>query len=42
MTMEGRKIPEWQARSELMLGAEVLNKLFSKKVVVVGLGGVGA
>ncbi|MDD2419706.1 MAG: tRNA threonylcarbamoyladenosine dehydratase [Bacteroidia bacterium] len=40
--MEGRKIPEWQARSELMLGAEVLNKLFSKKVVVVGLGGVGA
>jgi tRNA A37 threonylcarbamoyladenosine dehydratase len=34
--------PEWLLRSELLLGSEKLQKLRSKNVLVVGLGGVGA
>ncbi len=35
-------IPYWMSRTELMLGAEKLEKLRAKNVLVIGLGGVGA
>lgn len=35
-------VPEWQSRSELLLGSEVLSYLASATVAVIGLGGVGA
>jgi len=35
-------IPYWMSRTELMLGAEKLEYLRSKNVLVIGLGGVGA
>ena len=38
----GGKIPAWQERTELLLGAEGLQKLAAAHVLVVGLGGVGA
>lgn len=34
-------IPAWMSRSELLLGASVLEELMKKHVLVVGLGGVG-
>lgn len=34
-------IPYWMGRTQLLLGDEVLTKLLSKNVLVVGLGGVG-
>ncbi len=34
-------IPEWQERTELLMGKEALQKLTSSHVLVVGLGGVG-
>ncbi len=36
------KVPEWQSRSELLLGSEVLKYLAATTVAVIGLGGVGA
>jgi tRNA A37 threonylcarbamoyladenosine dehydratase len=33
-------IPYWMSRTELMLGAEKLEYLRSKNVLVIGLGGV--
>jgi tRNA A37 threonylcarbamoyladenosine dehydratase len=36
------KIPEWQSRTELLLGKKSLDKLAGSHVLVVGLGGVGA
>jgi len=35
-------VPEWQSRSELLLGSEVLKYLAGTTVAVIGLGGVGA
>lgn len=35
-------VPEWQSRSELLLGKEVLEYLAASTVAVIGLGGVGA
>lgn len=35
-------VPEWQSRSELLLGRGVLRHLASSTVAVIGLGGVGA
>lgn len=35
-------VPEWQSRSELLLGRGVLKHLASSTVAVIGLGGVGA
>lgn len=35
-------IPDWQERTELLMGEEALKKLASAHVLVVGLGGVGA
>ena len=35
-------IPEWQSRTELLLGKEALKILKSSHVLIVGLGGVGA
>ncbi len=34
-------IPYWMSRTQLMLGDEKLNRLITKNVLVVGLGGVG-
>lgn len=34
-------IPYWMSRTELMLGEDVITKLMSKNVLVIGLGGVG-
>ena len=34
-------IPYWMSRTELMLGAESINSLMGKNVLIVGLGGVG-
>jgi len=34
-------IPYWMSRTQLMLGDEKLEKLMSKNVLVIGLGGVG-
>ena len=34
-------IPYWMSRTELMLGAETINSLMGKNVLIVGLGGVG-
>ena len=34
-------IPYWMSRTQLMLGDELLEKLMSKNVLVIGLGGVG-
>lgn len=34
-------IPYWMSRTQLMLGDEKLNRLMTKNVLVVGLGGVG-
>ena len=34
-------IPYWMSRSELLLGEEVVERLMTKNVLVVGLGGVG-
>jgi len=35
-------IPYWMSRTQLMLGDEPMEQLMSKKVLVIGLGGVGA
>lgn len=35
-------IPGWQSRTELLLGADALQRLAASRVAVVGLGGVGA
>lgn len=35
-------VPQWQSRSELLLGKEVLEYLAGSTVAVIGLGGVGA
>ncbi|MCA0446547.1 MAG: tRNA threonylcarbamoyladenosine dehydratase [Bacteroidetes bacterium] len=35
-------IPEWQGRTELLLGQDILKGLAKKHVLVVGLGGVGS
>lgn len=35
-------IPDWQSRTELLLGKEALMKLRNSHVMVIGLGGVGA
>jgi len=35
-------VPEWQSRSELLLGSKVLKYLEGATVAVIGLGGVGA
>jgi tRNA A37 threonylcarbamoyladenosine dehydratase len=35
-------IPYWMNRTQLMLGDEPMEQLMSKKVLVIGLGGVGA
>jgi len=37
-----KKMDEWLTRTELLLGSEGLDKLKASKVLVVGLGGVGA
>jgi len=37
-----KEIAEWQVRTELLLGADALEKLKISKVAVIGLGGVGA
>jgi tRNA A37 threonylcarbamoyladenosine dehydratase len=37
-----KKTPEWQSRTELLLGKKSLDKLSGSHVLVVGLGGVGA
>ena len=37
-----RMVPEWQKRTEILIGAENLSLLKSKHVLVAGLGGVGA
>ena len=34
-------IPYWMSRTQLMLGDEKVEKLMSKNVLVIGLGGVG-
>ncbi len=34
-------IPNWMARTEVLLGEEKINKLINSNVLVVGLGGVG-
>lgn len=34
--------PGWNSRTELLLGKEKLNKLTNSKILIVGLGGVGA
>jgi len=34
-------IPYWMSRTQLMLGDELVEKLMSKNVLVIGLGGVG-
>ena len=33
---------KWQERTSMLLGEQVLDSLASKRVMVVGLGGVGA
>ncbi|MCB8994303.1 MAG: tRNA threonylcarbamoyladenosine dehydratase [Bacteroidales bacterium] len=35
-------LPEWQSRTELLLGTEALSKLANSHVLILGLGGVGA
>jgi tRNA A37 threonylcarbamoyladenosine dehydratase len=35
-------IPYWMSRTQLMLGDESMKQLMNKKVLVIGLGGVGA
>lgn len=35
-------IPYWMSRTQLMLGDESMEKIMSKNVLVIGLGGVGA
>jgi len=37
-----KEIAEWQVRTELLLGADALERLKISKVAVIGLGGVGA
>jgi tRNA A37 threonylcarbamoyladenosine dehydratase len=34
-------IPYWMSRTELMIGADDLSRLFDKNVLIIGLGGVG-
>ena len=34
-------IPYWMSRTQLMLGEELVEKLMSKNILVIGLGGVG-
>lgn len=34
-------IPYWMSRTELMMGADDLSRLFDKNVLIIGLGGVG-
>lgn len=36
------KMDEWLSRTEMLIGAEILKKLKAARVLVVGLGGVGA
>ena len=35
-------IPYWMSRTQLMLGDESMEQLMNKKVLIIGLGGVGA
>lgn len=37
-----KSIPEWQSRTELIIGRKALKRLADSNVMVVGLGGVGA
>lgn len=38
----GYSVPEWQSRSELLMGSQTLKYLKNSTVAVIGLGGVGA
>ena len=35
-------IPYWMSRTQLMLGDQIITKLSSKNILIIGLGGVGA